>query len=143
MIYDISEQVGTVLITSVLDTSMHYITNHGPEWQNTRVEISVTVHKPELTMSVSGRASQNQGRRTDVREVNQGNAFMQVSQWRSLQVDFYFSLKYLVGGVVSARKAMNAPDHTRSNKWAAHVKIQKMNQKQEVPKVQRLISFLV
>ena len=29
-------------------------------------------------MSLSGRASQNQGRRTDVREVNQGNAFMQV-----------------------------------------------------------------
>ena len=33
---------------------------------------------------------------------------------------------------MSARKAMNAKEYTRSNKWAAHVKIQKMNQKEEV-----------
>ena len=87
-------------------------------------------------MSLSARASQNQGRRTDVREVNQGNAFMQVIfQFFNYFLKIFGSkvtFQYLVGGVVSARKAMNAPEHTRSNKWAAHVKIQKMNQKQEV-----------
>jgi hypothetical protein len=67
---------------------------------------------------MSGRASFNPGRRTDVREVNQPNAFME----------------YLVGGVCAVRKNMNAKEHTRANKWAAHVKESSMNRRDEVLK---------
>ena len=73
-----------------------------------QVEISVTVHKPELTMSVSGRASQNQGRRTDVREVNQVHSCRSASEGH-----FKSTLLFMILGRERGfgQKAMNAPDH--------------------------------
>ena len=40
--------------------------------------------------------------------------------------------KYLVGGVVNARKQMKAPEYTRANQWAAHAKEGKLQKKAQV-----------
>ena len=46
--------------------------------------------------------------------------------------------QYLVGGVCAVRKNMNAKEHTRANKWAAHVKESSMNRRDEVRILGRL-----
>ena len=81
---------------------------------------------------MSGRANFNQGRRTDVREVNQPNAFMEVILGFINPGILFEMFQYLVGGVCAVRKNMNAKEHTRANKWAAHVKESNMNKRDEV-----------